>query len=63
MLAEVRLVITTKEARVTIRHGDQIIEDEVWKFDRKIGGSEAREFAKVAFDDVFDLMQYVAHGD
>jgi hypothetical protein len=48
---------------VTIRHGDQIVEDEVWKFGRKIGGSEAREFAKVAFDDVFDLMQYVAHGD
>lgn len=63
MLAEVRVVITPKEARVTLRHGDQVVEDEVWKLDRKIGGSEAREFAKVAFDDVFDLMQFVAHGD
>lgn len=63
MLAEVRVVITPKEARVVLKHGDQTVEDEVWKFDRKIGGSEAREFAKVAFDDVFDLMQFVAHGD
>ncbi|NBT13417.1 MAG: hypothetical protein EBS56_07530 [Planctomycetia bacterium] len=63
MTAELRLVIAPKEARLTLRRGDDVIEDEVWKFDRKLGNSEATEIARVAFDDAYDLLQFTAHGD
>jgi hypothetical protein len=63
MLAEVRLVIAPKEARLLVRHGDDVIEDEVWRLERPMGRAEAKELAKVAFDDSFDLMQYAVHGE
>lgn len=63
MTAELRLVIATKEARLTFRRGDDIVEDEVWKFDRQLGRAEAMEIVRVAFDDAYDLIQWTAHGD
>lgn len=63
MLAEVKLVIAPKEARLTIRHGDDVVEDELWKFEGPMGRSEARELAEVAFHDTYDLVQYAVHGD
>lgn len=63
MLAEVRLVIAPKEARLTLRHGDDVVEDEVWKFDSPISRTEAKELSEVAFHDTYDLTQYAVHGD
>ena len=63
MLAKVVLVIAPTEARLTIRKGDDIVEDEVWKFGRKIGRSEAAEFARAVFDDAYDGMNWIVHGD
>lgn len=63
MLAEVRLVIAPKEARLTLRHGDDVVEDELWTFEGPMGRTEARELAEVAFHDTYDLVQYAVHGD
>jgi hypothetical protein len=63
MLAEVRLVVTPKEARLTVRKGDDIIEDEVWAFGRSVGKTEALELAMAVFHDSYDGLQYFAYGD
>jgi hypothetical protein len=63
MLSEVRLVIAPKEARLTIVRGDKIVEDEIWSFGRSIGRSEAAEFARAIFDDAYDGMNLMVHGD
>jgi hypothetical protein len=63
MSVEVRLIIGNKEARLILKRDDDILEDELWKFDRQIGRSEAGEIVRVAFDDAYDLMQWTVHGD
>lgn len=63
MLAEVRLIIAGKEARLVMKVGERIVEDELWTFERKVGVTEAKELARVAFDDAYDLMQHAVHGD
>lgn len=56
-------MIAPKEARLVLKHDDEIVEDEVWKFDRKVSRTEARQIARVAFDEYYDLLNYSAHGD
>ena len=63
MIAEVRLVIAPKEARLLVKHGDDVIEDELWKFATKVSATEAKELIDVAFSDAYDLMNYAVHGD
>jgi hypothetical protein len=63
MLAKVELVIAPKEARLTLFKGEVVIEDEVWSFGRQIGRSEAAEFARAIFDDAYDAMNFMVHGD
>ena len=63
MLAEVRLIIASREARLVLARGETIVEDEVWKFNRPISKTEAKELAEVAFHDCFDLLQHAVHGD
>lgn len=63
MLGEVRLVITTRGARLTIRRGDEVAEDEVWSFDRSIGSTEAMELSRAIFDDAYDALNWMVHGD
>jgi hypothetical protein len=63
MLAEVRLIIAAKEARLVIRHGEKIVEDELWSFSDRIARSEAVGLAETAFHDAYDLIQYAVHGD
>lgn len=63
MLAELRLIIAPKEARLIFTKGDAAVEDEVWTFPRKISKTEAVELAEAAFHDTFDLMQFAVHGD
>lgn len=63
MLAEVRLIVASKEARLVLKIGETLIEDELWTFDKKIGKTEARQMAEAAFHDAYDLIQYSVHGD
>ena len=63
MSAEVRLIIAGREARLILKRDDDIVEDELWKFDRQMGRSEAMEIIRVCFDDAYDLMQWTTHGD
>ena len=63
MLAEVRLIIAAKEARLILKKGEKIVEDELWKFDARVARSEAGGIADAAFHDAYDLMQYAVYGD
>jgi len=63
MLARVELVISPLEAKLTIWRGDDVLEDETWSFGRQVGRSEAREFAKAVFDEAYDALNYMVHGD
>jgi hypothetical protein len=63
MLADVRLIIGTKEARLTVRHGDDIVEDELWKFDRHFGREEAKGMVEAIFSNAYDMLNFVTHGD
>jgi hypothetical protein len=63
MLAEVRLVVAAKETRLLVRHGDDVVEDEVWKYQTPLAREEARALVTTAFDDLYDMMQHVVHGD
>lgn len=60
---EVRLIIAKKEARLVLKNGDDIIEDELWKFDGPMTSSEASDLARILFDEGYDLMQFSVHGE
>lgn len=64
MLSEVRLIIGAKEARLILKKNDSdVLEDELWTFDRKVASSEAQQIARCLFDDAYQMMQYAIHGD
>lgn len=63
MLAEIRLVIAQKEARLLLKHGEKVVEDEVWNFDGKVSATEAKEVISVAFHEAYDLMNTAVHGE
>lgn len=64
MLAEVRLIVDPKEARLTVRHADDVVENEVWSYSRPMGRTEAKELVKTVFDTTYDMMNFVSnHGD
>ena len=63
MLAEVRLLIAPKEIRLILKVGEEIVEDELWKADRKVTVEQAKSLAQVAFHDYFDLVNYSVHGE
>ena len=63
MLADVRLVIAGREARLTLRCGDDVIDDESWRFSANVGQREAAAMAKAIFDSVYDAMNYASGGD
>jgi hypothetical protein len=64
MLAEVRLTITAQGATLTLTKSDGSTSDEeAWRLERKVGASEAMEFAKAFFDDAYDAMNFLAHGN
>jgi hypothetical protein len=62
MLSEVHLIIGAKEARLILKKNDDFVEDELWKFDRKMSSTEANEMVRVVFDGCFDLMNNLVHG-
>ena len=61
-LAEVRLVVATKEARLVVRHGDDVVEDELWKFPAQMSRTEAKELAKTVFDSTYDMLNFLNNG-
>lgn len=63
MLAEVRLLIAPREVRLILKAGDEVIEDDLWKPDRKITQKEARQLAEVAFHDYYDLVNNSINND
>lgn len=63
MPAEVRLIIAKKEARLILKVGDDIVEDDLWTFDSPMTNAEARDLARILFDEGYDLMQFSVHGD
>ena len=63
MLAEVKLTIAPKKARLTVRRGEDVLEDEVWSFDHPLGKTEALELAMAVFHEAYDGLQYFAHGE
>jgi hypothetical protein len=60
---EVRLTVAKKQARLTLTNGDDVIEDELWKFDSPATSSEAADIARILFDEAYDLMQFSVHGE
>lgn len=62
ILAEVRLVVTTTGARLVLKRGGEVVDDDAWDVGRKIGTTEAAELAQCLFHDAFDLLQFVTHG-
>lgn len=63
MPSEVRLIVAAKEARLVLAKDGDVIEDELWRFDRQVGGSEAKQMCRVLFDMAFDFMNQTVHGD
>jgi hypothetical protein len=62
MLAEVRLIVGAKEARLVLKRDDEVAEDELWRFDRRMSATEAKELVRVVFDGAFDMMNNLVHG-
>jgi hypothetical protein len=62
MLSEVRLIVGAKEARLVLKKDDDVVEDELWRFERRMSSSEANEIVRVVFDGCFDLMNNFVHG-
>lgn len=60
MLAEVRLVIVNTEARLTLRRGDDVVDDEAWRLPKSVGHTETSALAKAIFDSVYDAMNYAS---
>jgi hypothetical protein len=61
--AEVRLIIAKKEARLILKNGDDIIEDDLRKFDTAMTAKEQKELARILFDEGYDLMQFSVYGE
>lgn len=63
VLAELRVVIASKEARLMLTHGDKIVEDELWKFKPAIEKAAAADVARAMFDDLYDYLNSVANAE
>lgn len=61
MLAEVRLMVAAREARLTLLNGGEVVDDEIWNFDAKVSRSEAAEAARICFDDLYDFINSITH--
>lgn len=62
VLAELRVVIASKEARLMLLRGDRVIDDEVWTFIPQTTKSSAEELSRVMFDDLYDFLNVAANG-
>ena len=46
-----------------MKHGERLVEDEVWTHARRVSQTEAREVATGLFDQAYDIMNFVVNGD
>lgn len=58
-----RLLIAPREVRLLLKTADEVVEDELWKPERKITQQQARQLAEVAFHDFYDLVNNTINGD
>lgn len=63
MLADLRLVISPTETRLVLRNDDDIVEDELWKHEKKVSRTEAKSASRAAFDCIYDFMNHAIHGE
>lgn len=61
-MLQVTLYLTKKSARLTLKKGDEVVEDEVWTFETPAPTAELRDIAECVFHDSYDLMNYATHG-
>jgi hypothetical protein len=61
-MLQVVLTLTPKRARLLIKRGDEIVEDEVWAFDEPAPKAELRDIAECVFHDSYDLLNHCCHG-
>lgn len=61
--AELRLIVSTKELRLMLLHGTEVVEDEVWVTKSQIPKSDAKELCKALFDDAYDLANTALNGE
>lgn len=59
---QVTLVVTKKSARLTLKRGDEVVEDEVWDFAVPAPSAEIRDIVECVFHDSYDLLNYSTHG-
>lgn len=63
ILAEIRAVISTKEARLMLVRDGNVVEDEVWAFVPSIERKASVELSKTLFDDLYDFLNVAANGE
>lgn len=62
-IAEVRLIIASKEARLMLLHGSEVVEDELWVTKSAIAKTDAKELCQAIFADAYDLANTAINGD
>lgn len=62
VLAELKAVLSSNEARLMLIRDGQVVEDEVWSFKPKIERSAAVDLTRAMFDDLYDFLNFAANG-
>lgn len=61
-LATLTLTFLRREVHLQLLHGDEVRESETWKMEPPINREGAIDVSRLAFDDLYDLINYCAHG-
>jgi hypothetical protein len=61
-LATLTLMFFRKEVTLQLIQGGEVIESESWSMKPHTNREKAQEISRVAFDDLYDLINYCAHG-
>ena len=61
-LATLTLTFSKLEVHLQLLHGADVKESETWKMEPPIDREGARDVSRLAFDDLYDLMNYCTHG-
>jgi len=59
---EVRFIVASKEARLMLVRDADVLEDELWKFERPMGRSEQQQMVRAVFDSTYDFLNYTVNG-
>jgi hypothetical protein len=64
VLSKVNFIVDVREARlVAVDADNKIIEQESWALPAPIARDEAASAASAVFDEVYDYMNFLVHGD